>query len=259
MDTSAVNYFDEVERMSKLIYNYGIMVVISGIFLVGVILFFIIFLKKWQSKRKEEHAKNNSALEAILKQNQDLVKTLTEVTMSLKQQPSSPEEHEEIMVRAYFNNRLQELLATTRELIKAEKIDCFIFTNGTHSLTGAYRFFRFVRSFTVTRRGSHVVSLIDMPISFLPDIFEKLSQNDVLSLWEHHNTFDDDSVSSAWVSSTKSDSIVLSLIHEEQTPVGFIAAYFGEDFSDEERKSIEEEIVELSIKAAVFISKEEGE
>lgn len=255
MDVSGIDYFQQIQQMSKMIYDYGIMVVISAIFIVLAVVIMILGLRRWTSKNKKKAEDNQTLLGSILKQNQELIASITKTSQTIQQATDKEKESsKDVVVQSFLNHKISDAMSLTREMVKADRIDCYLFANGTSSLSGTYRFFRFVRTFSAIRKGSKADALAEMPLSFLPRVFSRLAEEKEFAVWDIDSLPEESSVAQTWLETTGARAAIFSLIKETDSPTGFIVALYEEPYDSEEtRKEVETRVNNLAIKVGVLI------
>lgn len=257
----------QVEGMAKTISEYGLAIVVAAVFLIVVLAFMFFIIRKWGDQMKEQSTLNQTIMNTFVNQNQKLLEIFTERPClmhdhehSADSEVSTREEHKsvEIAEQAVLNRKINELVMGTREEIKADRIDFYIFSNGQKSLGGGYRFLKYSKMFTSVRRGSPLQSLTEFPVSYFPNFFDTLHTTGSMVYWDIRKMEKEYPTSYVWINTTGAHGFVVYMVKEGAIPLGFITAMYEDSpESQEEQASDAKVLKDLANKLSVLINKEE--
>lgn len=236
----------ETIEVAETISEFGIQIVLSAVFIVLMMLMFIVVIKRVEDMSKTNLELNRSLITQIKEQNTKLVDSL----MFPETEGSYVDEVDE---QAILHKKVEDVLKSGRDALQCERLDVFVFMNGQKVLNGAYRFVKFVKTFSVCKIGTSISELQELPISFFPKMFDELMKEKNVVLDTHKMRGEGDAVACQWVAVSGATFAVLSLIREKGAPFGFISVGYKVKPDDALIPRIKEESAKIALKIGVLV------
>lgn len=132
-----------------------------------------------------------------------------------------------------INNEINENIQNILEKIRADKIDVYIFSNGTKSIDGIYEFVKFNHTHNRTRCGvEDLRDLQEFPYGCLSSFFMKLFKHKVLIV-DNNNINNFDVMEIKWLKGTGAEVLAFGILNYGNTEKhsGFIVAQYTKESS----------------------------
>ena len=166
--------------------------------------------------------------EKIVKHIDDQEKEKEEEKKNIEQKIQLPE------YQTRINNEINEDIQQIYDKIKCDKIDVYIFSNGTKSTDGIYEFVKFNHTHAKIRAGVELVDLEPYPYGLLSSFFTKLYRHKVIKVDKDNiNNFEE--TEKKWIKNTGAEVSIFGLIDycEKEKQSGFIVMQFVKESSQE--------------------------
>lgn len=128
----------------------------------------------------------------------------------------------------YTDNRINGHLQKTRERLCADRIDMFLFSNGSRSTTGNHEFVNFNLRYSRVRSGAtHIKSVEQCPYGYLSSLFEDLLASHSV-IFSNEENMPSDPMVLKWIEATGAKKTCIQLIENDGIMEGFIVTLFGD-------------------------------
>lgn len=237
---------EELDKMARLINDYGVDIIIEAImFLLFIVIAFVTFnmfrvtIKNQQKAAEEERKKQDERFQQMF----DAI---------MKGRDQGNLFSESVGVTAAVDEQLRYTCGVT----KCDRAAIYVFHDGVRALNGSHllKFSCLIEYATLNQHAS-IHKHKDLPINHIADICNSLDYNSSYVCWDVEN-LNEDVASRAWLSGRDVKSIVINAIYDRNgQPMGFACSEFIlQKPHDDDKQMIIEKTRGLADKVAITMN-----